>query len=131
MTAVTKPIFSNEPSRLNWPRIPRSGVLVIDSGSFGTVRAHADGLVRAPLSSKTRGPMWKIASRTIASDGRRDDADEDRALDLADEQDRDEEDTDDEDERRPPVEAAADAELARHRAGVVGRRAKPASMTPM
>ena len=46
MTAVTMPSFSNEPSRLNWPRMPRSGVLVIDSGKAGTVSCQASGFWR-------------------------------------------------------------------------------------
>jgi hypothetical protein len=49
--AVIRPSFSNEPSRLNWPRMPRSGVWVIEPGRLGTVSAHVSGLVRPPLSS--------------------------------------------------------------------------------
>ena len=66
MIAVTKPSFSNDPSRLNWPRIPRSGVFVIDSGSAGTVSDQASGFC-SPWSVKIRGPIWKAASMMMAS----------------------------------------------------------------
>ncbi len=49
--AVMMPSFSKEPSRLNWPRMPRSGVLVIELGRAGTVSCHVSGLVSAPVSS--------------------------------------------------------------------------------
>ena len=101
------------------------------SGSFGTVRAHADGLVRAPDLSKTRGPMWKIASRTMASAVaatmpmriapltlrmsstamRKTPTTKTRVGQPS---------------RLPPMPSSLGTEP-----GVVGRRAKPASMTPM
>ena len=57
-SAVTTPAFSNEPSRLNSPRVPKSGVSKTSSGQAGVVRPHAFG---APIASTT------IASTVVAT----------------------------------------------------------------
>ena len=80
-TAATTPILLNDPSRLNCPSRPKSGMSTTVEGSAGTLRPQPVGLTTLPVASVWL-PMWKTASTHDGEHGGADDAVEDRPPDA-------------------------------------------------
>ncbi len=61
ITAASAPMRPKEPKRSNWPTSDRFGSDTSEVGSCGTVRFQPAGFLPSD------GPMWKIASSTMAT----------------------------------------------------------------
>ena len=66
-SAATTPTDSNEPNRLNWPSVPKSGSSMILSGSAGTFRLQPVGLLGAGPTPKSPIASTMIASTVVAT----------------------------------------------------------------